>query len=247
MRPELPLARRRRFRLFERRTIWWPTWLGAFCVILSFAFPAAWWFVYGESFLSLTNRLPAEVLVVEGWIGPNGVRAAASEFRTGGYRYVVATGSQPDDRGWQKPGWSYAEGAADELAQLGIPADEIIVAPARNAERERTYESAVAVWRKLHSLCINPKSINVFTRGPHARRSRLVFAKVYAQHASIGVVSWVPLTHAHQPWWRSSDRAKQFLTETTGYLFECMANSGRSTNPPESRTSLVNPDQAAAF
>jgi hypothetical protein len=33
--------------------------------------------------LSLTNRLPAEVLVVEGWIGKNGVRGAVAHFRNG--------------------------------------------------------------------------------------------------------------------------------------------------------------------
>lgn len=33
--------------------------------------------------LSLTNRSPAEVLVVEGWIGKNGVRGAVAHFRNG--------------------------------------------------------------------------------------------------------------------------------------------------------------------
>jgi hypothetical protein len=37
-------------------------------------------------------RLPAEILVVEGWIGRDGVRAPAAEFEQSGYQYVVATG-----------------------------------------------------------------------------------------------------------------------------------------------------------
>jgi hypothetical protein len=225
---------RRRFRLFEKRTLWFPTWLGMFCLILCFGAPAAWWLIYGESFLSLTDRLPAEVLVVEGWIGGTGVRAAAAEFRSGSYQYVVATGSQPDeDKGWQEPGWSYAQGAANELARSGIPREKIVIAPARNTERERTFESAVSVFQALESLSVKPASINVFTWGPHARRSRLVFAKVYASHATLGVISWVPATHTVEPWWRSSGRAKEFLTESAGYLFEWLFNSGRSTNSPD--------------
>jgi hypothetical protein len=216
-----------------------------FCVILLLVIPTVWWFLCGESFLSLTDRLPAEVLVVEGWIGASGVRAAAAEFRRGGYRYVVATGSQPDDdRGWQEPGWSYAQGAANELARSGIPMEKIIVAPARNTERRRTYESAVAVSRKLRSLSIDPKYLNVFTWGPHARRSRLVFEKVYAQHTGVGVVSWIPLAHADERWWLSSEGAKDFLTESAGYLFELFFNSGRSTNVPQENTSTFDPSKS---
>ena len=44
------------------------------------------WFNYGELFLALTHRLPAEVLVVEGWIGREGVRAAVDEFERGSYQ-----------------------------------------------------------------------------------------------------------------------------------------------------------------
>jgi hypothetical protein len=216
----------------EKRTIWCPTWLGAFLSLLLLSCPAVWWFICGESFLSLTDRLPAEILIVEGWIGTNGVRAAAAEFRNGGYRYVVATGSQPDDKGWQEHGWSYAQGAANELARSGIPPEQIILVPAKNTERGRTYESAVAVWRKLQSLSINPKSLNVFTWGPHARRSRLVYAKLYARQASAGVVSWAPPDYETVPWWRSSERAKELLTETAGYVYEALFNSGRSTNSP---------------
>jgi hypothetical protein len=191
----------------------------------------AWWLIYGETFLSLTDRLPADVLVVEGWIGTNGVRAAAAEFQSRGYRSVVATGSQPDnDRGWQEPGWSYAQGAANELARCGIPVEKIIVAPARNTERGRTYESAVAVWRKLRSLSIDPKYINVFTWGTHARRSRLVFAKVFHPGPNVGVLSWTPSGYDAVPWWRSSDRARELLTETAGYLFEVLLSSNRSSN-----------------
>jgi len=169
--------------------------------------------------------------VVEGWIGTNGVRAAAAEFRRGGYRYVVATGSQPNhDKGWQEPGWSYAQGAANELARSGIPTEEIILAPARNTERERTYESAIAVARKLQSLSINSKSVNVFTWGPHARRSRLVFAKVEGPGKEVGIVSWTPSSYQALPWWYSSDRTKDLLTETAGYLFEALLNSGRGSN-----------------
>jgi hypothetical protein len=77
----------RRLRLFQRRAVCCPTLFGSFLILTLLVIPVAWWFARGESFLSLTERLPAKVLVVEGWIGYEGVRAAAAEFEQRGYQY----------------------------------------------------------------------------------------------------------------------------------------------------------------
>jgi hypothetical protein len=221
----------RKLRFIERRTVWCPTWFGLFCVVILLLIPTAWWFICGESFLSLTRRLPAEILVVEGWIGPDGVRAAAAEFEQHGYQYIVSTGGLTTAEGWSQPGWSYAEGADSELVRSGIPKDKIIVAPSRETEIQRTYESAVAVWRALKARGIRPDSLNVLTFGPHARRSSLVFAKVF-QPTQVGVIAWAPPGYQVVPWWRSSSRARELIEETAGYVYEALLNSGRASSSP---------------
>ena len=234
----------RRWRLLQRRTFWYPTWLGSFCLAFFFAAPAIWWCCYGEAFLSVTERRSAEILVVEGWIGPEGVRAAAREFVEHGYQYVVATGGVTISERWEVGGWSYAEGAQHELIRLGIPAERILVATARESERQRTFESAVAVRRALQTKGIHPKALNVFTWGPHARRSRLVFAKVETPEINVGAVSWTPAAYDTGPWWRSSDRAKELLAETAGYIYEAAFNSGRSSNFPEKDERIAARDES---
>jgi len=167
---------------------------------------------------------------VEGWIGSDGVRAAATEFGQRGYKYVVAAGGMSEAKGWGQAGWSYAEGADHELIRSGIPEEKIILAPSRDTESHRTYESAVAVFRALEARGIHPKALNVFTFGPHARRSCLVFAKVLRPATEVGAVDWTPSDYQALPWWQSSDRAKDLLTETAGYLYEALLNSGRGSN-----------------
>jgi uncharacterized SAM-binding protein YcdF (DUF218 family) len=223
----------KRLRLLRRRTVWCPTLLGLFCTISLLAAPVVWWCISGESFLSSTRRLPAEILVVEGWIGSDGVRAAATEFGQRGYKYVVAAGGVATARGWGQAGWSYAEGADHELIRSGVPEERIIFAPSRRTETQRTYESAVAVSRAFEARGVHPKALNVFTLGPHVRRSCLVFAKVLGPGTEVGGVSWTP---SDLPWWRSSDRAKDLLTETAGYVYEAFFNSGRSSNSPGNDT-----------
>ena len=213
----------------ERPAKWYRTVLGAFTIVVPLVFPVIWLCIYGESFFSLTRRLPAEVLVVEGWIANDGMRAAVAEFERGGYRYILATGGQsPDPR---NPG-NYAEMAEQQLVRLGIPHDRIIMAPIWEVEHQRTFKSAVAAWRALLNQGIHPRAINVLTLGPHARRTRLVFAKVYAPATQVGVIAWKPSDYETKPWWRSSERTKCFLKEIVGYPFEVLLNSGRSSNSP---------------
>ena len=213
----------------QRRATWSPRFLGRLCIVVLLVSPVIWLWFCGEAFFSLTRRLPAEILIVEGWIGSDGIRAAAAEFERGGYQYILATGGQTKD--WQDPS-NFAEIAGQELIGLGIPKDRIIVAPIREVEHERTFKSAVAAWRALNQRGMHPEAINVLTSGPHARRSRLVYAKVYSPATQVGVIAWAPSDYKAEPWWRSSGRTKCFLKEIVGYPFEVLLNSGRISNSP---------------
>src|ERR1700722_6731618 len=100
--------------LVRRRSVVWPTLWGWLCLLLLVSAPALFWWFRGESFLSLTDRRPAEVLVVEGWIGDQAVRAAGAEFKRGGYSYVATTGGLTSDR-WDTRRYVYAEISAEVL------------------------------------------------------------------------------------------------------------------------------------
>jgi hypothetical protein len=56
---------------------------------------------------------------------------------------------------------------------------------------------------------------------------------VYTNRAKIGVISWVPATRPAGTWWQSSEQEKEFLTESVGFLFEWLFNSGRWTSSPD--------------
>ena len=133
-----------RLRLFRRCTILCPTWAGSFCVAAILLVLVAAWLYYGESYPALTQRLPPDILVVEGWIGRKGIRAAVDEFEHHGYRYIVASGGLTSGRWGDEPA-SYAEMAAREMIRLGVPKERIVVATSENTETHRTFESAVAV------------------------------------------------------------------------------------------------------
>jgi hypothetical protein len=193
--------------------------------------PVLGWIGYGEAFLSPTERLPAKILIVEGWIGPEALRAAKEEFERGGYDFIFTSGGSPDPLSpdnWQKAGWTYAEGAGHALARAGVPADKIIPAPPPETETARTYTSALSIKTALARRGFAPTAVNVFTLGSHARRSRLVYEKVFRPETAVGVIAWSPPGYTAEPWWRSSARAQEFLVQSVGFFYEYLLNSGRA-------------------
>ena len=231
-----------RLRLFQRRNLPCPTiWCWLLFLALAGAPLLAWWY-RGEIFLSLNERLPADVLIVEAWTDAEGAEAAAAEFKGSGmpYQFVVAAGGLTGNP-WTKRRWSYPEIAEAELTQAAIPSSRIILARSEDNGSHRTFETAVAAKQALDARGIHPKIVNVFTRGAHARRSRLVFAKVFGPDIRVGVICWIPPGYSRGPWWQSSDRANDLLKETVGYLYEALLNSGRHRPNPNPASTGIHP------
>jgi uncharacterized SAM-binding protein YcdF (DUF218 family) len=224
-----PIVIQMKFHLFERRTRWWPTlWGWLLIAALAFAPPLLWWFK-GESFLSSDQRLSsADILVVEGWISVEGIRAGVKEFKSGQYNYVVATGGLSGES-WSTRRWNYAVEAEEQLIRAGIPRHKVLIAPAKESGSQRTHEMAISTWHTLRTQNIAPVGIHIFTRGTHARRSRLTFQRVIGNAVEVGVVSWVPPGRDHQRWWQTSERAEETIKETVGYLYELLLHSGRKS------------------
>jgi hypothetical protein len=215
--------------LFKQKTIWWPTRWGWLAILVAVILPPALYIWKGESLLAITSREPADILVVEGWIGADGIEAAAREFHDGHYKYIVTNGGYTS-RMWGVRSWSFAEMAAHQLEALGVPPNQILAAKSLPSEQHRTFDSAVAVKNLLADQNIQAVGMNILTRGSHARRSRLVNSKV--ENIPVGVIAWMPSSYAGKPWWESSARAKDFLTESFAFFFEALFNSGRLSNSP---------------
>lgn len=213
--------------LVQQRTLWWPTSLGWACLAAFSVVPGGLWWFGAEAFLAQSRpQAGASVLVVEGWIGYEGLDAAKEEFLRGDYSVLVATGGPTESR-WAVTRSNYAEMAGRELLRLGLPEEKIWVARSLNDDSRRTYGMALAAKSVLLDHGVVPKGINVFTLGPHARRSRLVYAKVLRPLSPVGCLAWLPAKERNRPWWVSSERSKDLINETAGFLFELMANSGR--------------------
>lgn len=206
------------------------------------AMVCSWWFG-AESFLAVTARTPAEILILEAWTMNDGAEAAAIEFESTAaspYDFIVAAGG-PTGEHWSKRRWFTTDIAQEALERAGVDKHRIIAARARDVRAQRTFESAVAARRALDERGIQPRAVNVFTRAAHARRSRLIYSKVFGPTTRVGVIAWIPAGYTEGPWWQSSERADELVKETIGYVLERLFSSGRTSSSPESHRSQNGP------
>jgi hypothetical protein len=180
-----------------------------------------------HGFLNASHPVDADVLVVEGWVSDPGLERAVREARAGRYSYVVTAGGPLSSGSFLVTHGTYAALAAESLRRLGWPAQTLLVAPAAQTLRNRTYESAVAVRELLAKQGLRPRGINVVSEATHARRTWTVYRKVFAGGPAVGVVALPPVDYEAERWWRSSEGVKATLMEGMGWLYEVLWNGGR--------------------
>lgn len=185
------------------------------------------WMTVGEQFLSPNAPLEGGVLVVEGWIGRVGVEAAAKIALTGNYSRVIAVGARTGN-GWGGTE-NYARLASKCLITAGVPSERVMEVGAPWSSRHRTYASALAVRTALERANLQDQPITLFTLGAHGRRTWIVFRKALGQppERPLGIISWKRPEDKNRTWWRESARARDFISETVGWLYEALWNSGR--------------------
>lgn len=208
------------FGFIDRRERWGFSargWL-AFAVLLLAFFAALLYGIY--PYLSVSAPVPAEVLVIEGWLGSPALKAAASHIRTNHYHYIFTTGGPVE--GYEDSTLifdSYAHRAWSRLIKLGIAPQSVTRVPAPHTDRNRTYTSALALrsWMSQHGG--EPAALNVFSQSVHSRRTRLLYQKAFGSRTRIGVIAAPPEGYNQDLWWNYSAGVKDVIEEAAGYFY----------------------------
>lgn len=205
--------------LVARRTCWKLTWRGRF--LLGLVLLGTLWIsqLHIHSFLAITDPVPADVLVVEGWIPADTMRQAAAEFQRGGYHHLILLRPILDDTDKYQSGRYNGDFMANLLIEDGVPQDEETTLFPMVAQKDRTYHSALAArqWLGQHGLSVT--SLDVATLGPHARRSRLMYERAFGSDVKIGIIALANREYDPAHWWRSSEGVREVVGETIAYVY----------------------------
>ena len=206
--------------VFDRKERWSLSWRGRLIVASALLLVGALVFKGVYPFLATTDRVNANILVVEGWIHEYGIRAAVKEFQSNHYEHVFATGGPVvGSGGYINDFCTSASVGAELLKKWGLPDERLQMVPSRVMDRDRTYGSAVALrkWFGEHNTPVS--GINVVTEDVHARRTRLLFQKALGDKVSVGVIAIQNPDYDARRWWRYSTGLKEVVSEVAAYVY----------------------------
>ena len=170
-------------------------------------------------FLAPNHPLPGGILVVEGWAPDYVMKAVVGEFRRTHYDRLYVTGGPLEHGGPLSEYKTFAELGAATLSKLGLGTNEVQAVPAPLVQQDRTYNSAIALRKYLDEHSLAHPALNLISVGPHARRSRLLYTKVFGKPTQIGIVAVTPRDYDPKRWWRSSAGVRGVLDETVAYVY----------------------------
>jgi hypothetical protein len=191
-------------------------------------------FLNVHPFLAVTQRVDANVLVVEGWIQQYAIRAASDEFNNGSYEHIFTTGGpEAGSGGYVNDYNTSASIGAEALKKLGIPSDAIQMVSSRVIGRDRTYSSATALrdWFHEHDLAV-PR-MNVLTEDCHARRTQLLYQKALGKNAKVGIIAVSNPDYNPRYWWRFSDGVREVIGESIAYIYARLFFHPSQSSPAE--------------
>ncbi|MCX6997756.1 MAG: YdcF family protein [Kiritimatiellaeota bacterium] len=202
---------------FRRRACWVPTWRGGLAVLLALALTVARLARHIHAVLAVTDSRPGGVLVVEGWAPDDVLQAAIAECQRHSYQRLFVTGG-PIEKGAPLVEYrTVAEFTAATLLKLGMAANMVQAVPAPETRQDRTYAAALALQRWLLAQGGLPARCNIVTVGAHARRTRLLYAKVFGPAVSLGIIAVPDRNYDADHWWRSSAGVRTVLSESIAY------------------------------
>ncbi len=204
---------------FRQRQVWMPTNLGWFsllliCVVSGFLLLSN---IY--NFLAQNEPVGALILVVEGWLAPDELDQSIQTFKKGKYERIVTTGGPVTQWPGSNLDTDYAKLAADYLALHGIRRDLIYVVSAPKSAQERTFLSAVMFRESAQRLGITLDAVDIFSSGPHARRSRLLFQMALGPKVRVGVLAARPSDFEPEAWWRTSVGVENVFFQSFGFIW----------------------------
>jgi len=196
-----------------------PTFIGWFLLLLIFVLISILLARNIYSFLAPNESVGGRILVVEGWLTPEELDQAVQTFRRGKYERIVTTGGPVS--GW--PGLyldtDYAKLAADYLVKHSVQHDLISVVSTPKSAQERTFLSAVMFRDSAQRLGITLDAIDVFSSGPHARRSRLLYQMALGQQVRVGILAAKPSGFDPETWWRTSYGVEEMVFQSLGFVW----------------------------
>jgi hypothetical protein len=170
-------------------------------------------------FLALSTRVDGDIMVVEGWLPDYALQKAVDDFQHGSYKFLVTTGGPLVQGSYLSEYGTVAEFAAATITKIGFDTNKLVPIPTPAVDRDRTYASAIELNKWLDSANMNIESLDIYSFGPHARRSWLLFQYVFDPDIAVGIVAVENRSYDSRKWWKTSSGVRTVMSEVIAYFY----------------------------
>lgn len=216
---------------FARREVPLPTWRTCLVGLLLLVSGACVGTRALYPFLAVNDRLDpgagrTDFLCVEGWAHDGVIDTAVAAFDAGKAESIAVTGGPVQSRERLLGFDSYAELGAHRLIERGVPRERIVVSIPGKAERRRTLHDIVELRRTLEVAGYDPGRVMVFSGDVHARRTRLLYRRVFGSAVEVRACAVAPEGYDPVQWWTTSEGLKTVVMEAISWGYEILAPTG---------------------
>ena len=202
---------------FKRRSCLVPTFRAWLLIGLSVLVLSGVAVRHVHSFLSVTDPVDADLLVIEGWAPDYALEAARSEFLKHHYAKLYVTGG-PLERGALLSEYrTYAELGTAGLRKMGVEVVQAV--PSLKTRKDRTYLSALTLKEFFQKDGKVVKKINLISLGAHSRRSRMLFEQAFGSDTKVGIIAIEDQDYDATQWWKSSQGFRSVTDELIAYVY----------------------------
>jgi len=208
-----------RFHLTTTRVCRVLTPIGWLALSVMFSLVLVFGILFSHQFLAPTKPVKGEVLVVEGWLPDYALVEVKKRFEKGNYRLLVTTGGRIGTGHHLSEYKTWASLTAARLNKLGIPPEKIIsTSQSVINKKDRTYYSILALNERFKKDNLLVKSMDVVSLGVHARRTWILYKKVFAP-VSVGIIAIQSKGYDPLKWWLYSAGVRGVISEMVAYLY----------------------------
>jgi len=207
-------------KLIERKECWRVTWVGWIGVLAFWGLVLLLFLFTIHPFLAPTKPVDADILIVDNFFLDYGLKELSDEFRSKNYSLILSAGVRlPKGDPLAAEYKTSGELSAAILKKLGIGERAIVPIIPKPVERDRTFASALAVKNWLVQNNIQPKGINLFSIGPHSRRSWMLYKEAIGEEIPVGIIACENREYDPKRWWKTSSGVRTVLDETIAYIY----------------------------
>lgn len=207
---------------FKRKWVYRPTILGWSLIALLVLFLGWLLLTNTYSFLAKNVKANASMLVVEGWIPDHALRNAIEFYDTHQYEYMIVTGVPITQWTFSSPFSNMAEASVESMKRLFFR-DTIYTATIPNTVlRDRTYSTAVALQMEMEQWQLPYDEFDIYTMGAHARRTHLMYKKVFGRNQPIGLIADTDPSFEPERWYRTSRGFRIVFSELISYFYSLL-------------------------